>query len=664
MQKLQAHAFIRWSDPKQEEGDSLRRQNAAIDEWEQKNEEQYEVIRHVDAGKSAFHGDNLTSGEFGKWLTTLDDERPPEGTLVLFEEQDRLLRQPASKLLDIRNKILRAGVAIHYIRENYTDTPDDLDEPFNLFTAILKTTGNYEESRKKAWRVAEAWQDKRQTAAETNIKLTSQTKAWLIPITRPLPRDKKEVSRFVVDEAKAEVVKEIYRLYATGDYSYRQILAHLKRNKTPPISKQRYRTIKDKKGMPIDRVPLKNDWTQAYIQQLLQDRSVIGEVTLCTVRKKRRTKTDTVIKDYYPQIIQQSLFEEVQTLRVQRQTQRSRSENTINTFAGLVWDHRGSKMFCNANSRREHRLISSDFINKKANANEVTLPWDKMEELLLLCLNELGTKTEDKTIAVNARKESLLAERRKIQARLDGKISDEVFSQLIKELEQVRKQLNELEQYVPPTPQKELKECILRRDKKELKKAIKTIVEKVVCFPERSANGRSSGAAAVVLKTGDVRWVYLYPKSTGITKYHKLYIGKHLVGCVHKYGHVSTVGVGIPYHAVDKMVPKKPDLLKQIQEGFLPELNTDKTEKELQVLHCVVEQSGNPYATIFDRIEKTGEYVLPDILPEMIYEDYLGAVLERELKEATLRSKEEAEEEIRQGLITGYESFERPTDEK
>ena len=113
-----AISIVRFSSPKQAEGDSYRRQLAASQEFcEQKNWELDLSLHERDVRKhtaSAFRREHLTKGSLGKFIGLVEAGRLPKDRqiILLAEEIDRLTRQVHDQAYDLCLRLTRSGVWI------------------------------------------------------------------------------------------------------------------------------------------------------------------------------------------------------------------------------------------------------------------------------------------------------------------------------------------------------------------------------------------------------------------------------------------------------------------------------------------------------------------------------------------------------------------------
>jgi len=312
--------YVRFSSKPQELGDSERRQVEAGRAWAAANGYQYRQM--VDRGLSAYHGDHLTKGLLGSFLVEVRARRVETGSVLIVEALDRLSRQKIVDALFLVLDILRHGVAIHDLFANKTYTAQE--EIAGLLQIALTSSAGHGESSNKATRVREAWDGIRKAAATGRpvtatipygYAIEGRVRSATGKITAP--------GKFVVDEAKARVVRAIFRLTAEG-WSQNGIARFLNGGRHSGAQERRY-SQQQRRRMPVPddlgfKVPVPAParrmkkvpaWSQATIRFMLRNRSYLGEYQPCTgnVARGTRVPAGDVIRTYYPVIIDQTLWD-------------------------------------------------------------------------------------------------------------------------------------------------------------------------------------------------------------------------------------------------------------------------------------------------------------------------------------------------------------------
>src|SRR6516225_3469256 len=110
-----AYSYLRFSDERQSEGDSTRRQRNWADSIIKAEGWTLDTSLGVldDQGRSGFRGKNKArGGKLGLFLQAIREGRVPLGSMLIVEDVDRLSREHPFKALDTIREILDAGVDI------------------------------------------------------------------------------------------------------------------------------------------------------------------------------------------------------------------------------------------------------------------------------------------------------------------------------------------------------------------------------------------------------------------------------------------------------------------------------------------------------------------------------------------------------------------------
>lgn len=202
-----AYIYIRFSTPKQEQGDSYERQMS--DAQACCDRRGWNVVEIVsDLGRSAYKGDHLKGGNLGKWADRVYSGEIPRGSILVVEQLDRLSRQGHRAALRWMEDICERGIKIAVaqgdklydelsLRENMLDTIE----------ILLKAKLANDESAHKSVRISGVWKRK-QEAAQNKVVLTAKCPGWLVM--------KPDRSGFDLVEERAETVRQIYLWAADG----------------------------------------------------------------------------------------------------------------------------------------------------------------------------------------------------------------------------------------------------------------------------------------------------------------------------------------------------------------------------------------------------------------------------------------------------------------
>lgn len=288
MIKPLAYSYIRMSSALQLKGDSLRRQTELSRKYADENDlELVQDFKLSDIAMSAFKGENAINGALGKFLEAVDSGEIPKGSYLLVESLDRLSRQKISQAMNLFNNITQSGINIATLSDGqlYKAGSDDLAQ--FMYSIIIMSRAN-EESETKSRRISAAWSNKR---ANINDRiLTRLCPAWL--------KVSADRSEFNLLPDRAETILRIFEAAASGQGS-NMITRNLNSKKVPHFGKS-------------------NGWIESYVTKILQNRAVLGEFQPHHKVDQKRVPVGDVIKNYFPQIIDEDLFLKVQADRRKR----------------------------------------------------------------------------------------------------------------------------------------------------------------------------------------------------------------------------------------------------------------------------------------------------------------------------------------------------------
>jgi DNA invertase Pin-like site-specific DNA recombinase len=314
-----AYSYIRFSTPKQQWGDSLRRQLKKTQDYAAKRGfELDESLRLYDLGLSAYHGVHVEKGALGVFLELVKAGRVPIGSFLIVENLDRLSRQKPR--LAMRNflDLIDAGIIIITLtneKEHSAKSADD--DPDSLASSLGEMIRARKESERKAELLGAAWEEKRLQASNGGKKLTAKCPAWL-----ELTEDRKEYKKI---EERAEIVERIFRFKLAGKSSKR-IAREFNMDKNIA-----WRPKSPRRG-GIE------GWWASYIEKILRTRAVMGEFQPHKLVDGRRVPEGAPIANYYPAVITEELFYEVQQIF---------KDSQLKTKKGKVVGRAGNSRFSN-----------------------------------------------------------------------------------------------------------------------------------------------------------------------------------------------------------------------------------------------------------------------------------------------------------------------------
>ncbi len=292
----QAYSYIRFSSPEQAKGDSLRRQVEASRAYaEEHGLELDETLTLQDTGISAFKGLHRIKGALGEFLRQVKAGAIPRHSVLLVESLDRLSREQIDEALIQFLNIIRAGIKVVTLADNMEYDHQSINANIGQLVMSLVIMGRaHEESAIKSKRVAEAWKQKREKLASGH-KLTKLCPAWL--------RLSEDRSHFEIIPEAAEAVRQIFLLKAegVGSESIARRLNEQDAWRRPPTSRNP-----------------NGGWRKSYVEKILHSRAVIGEFQPHKMKDGKRVPDGAPIDGYFPPIVDQELFNQVQAIFARR----------------------------------------------------------------------------------------------------------------------------------------------------------------------------------------------------------------------------------------------------------------------------------------------------------------------------------------------------------
>ncbi|MBX9566874.1 hypothetical protein FKF78_18570 [Aeromonas hydrophila] len=241
-----AYSYIRFSTPKQAQGDSYRRQLELATAYCAKHQLQLSEETIEDFGVSAYRGGNRTNGALGRFIDAVRDGKIKEGSYLLVESVDRLSRQAIEDALRQFLEIMSMGIVIVTLLDKRVYRGGGMDIT-SLFVSIMSMARANDESKTKSIRGSEAWENGRDQARENNkVMKNSRLPSWL----------RLEEDKIIPIPERAAIVNEMFELAKSG-CGYEQI--------AKTFLEKGYKTF----GKEAD-------WRPAGIQAVIKSESVIG----------------------------------------------------------------------------------------------------------------------------------------------------------------------------------------------------------------------------------------------------------------------------------------------------------------------------------------------------------------------------------------------------
>ncbi|EGR0769199.1 recombinase family protein [Vibrio parahaemolyticus] len=308
-----AYSYIRYSSPQQASGDSYRRQLAATQAYCDANgyELDTELSIYKELGVSGFKGDQEHLKQF---INDCETGKVKKGSLLVVENLDRLSRQAINVAMRQFLSLLEY-VDIYTLQDkkhySNNDGRDSENQLLDIMTSLIIMSRAHEESLTKQKRLKESWANQRKNAHK--VKMSGCYPHWLVRSD-----DKTE---FFVKEDRAQIIKDMLDMCING-LGATQIVRSLNQNieRYPPPS------------------PKKEFWVRSTVKRLLSDRRLLGEHQLYKGHHAKREPVGEPIKGYFPQIVDEKTFANVQISLKSRKIGAGKTKEDVfsNVFRGFL----------------------------------------------------------------------------------------------------------------------------------------------------------------------------------------------------------------------------------------------------------------------------------------------------------------------------------------
>ena len=199
-----AFSYARFSNPTQAMGHSEERQIEAARAYAREHGFVLDESIGVDKGKSAYTGKNIAHGALGEFIRRVESKEIRNCCALLVESPDRVSRQRFYNAYPTYQRILAAGIEIHFLSIR------DVLKPNHSYTDMLRVGVEidraYCESSIKSERCGKAWRAKR-SKANGKAAMSARVPAWCKAV-------KGQAIQLIPERAK--IVRQMFRWAARG----------------------------------------------------------------------------------------------------------------------------------------------------------------------------------------------------------------------------------------------------------------------------------------------------------------------------------------------------------------------------------------------------------------------------------------------------------------
>jgi DNA invertase Pin-like site-specific DNA recombinase len=240
-----AYSYIRWSNPSQALGDSLRRQMDETEAWCRRNGFALDASLSLrDMGVSAYRGRHRSDkAALGQFLEAVRSGRVAKGSFLVIENLDRLSREDERTALRLWMDILDAGINIVQLKPE-TVFRHEKSDMMDIMRAIIELSRGHKESEMKSDRIGSAWAEKKRRArAGEDQKPTKSMGEGSRLLTRRLPAWVSwNDGRPALIPERVSLVRRIFAMTANG-YSNAAVARRLTREGVAAWGNSNVRTI-------------------------------------------------------------------------------------------------------------------------------------------------------------------------------------------------------------------------------------------------------------------------------------------------------------------------------------------------------------------------------------------------------------------------------------
>jgi DNA invertase Pin-like site-specific DNA recombinase len=379
-----AVSYVRFSDPSQRRGDSLRRQTADTEAWCQKNGVPLDRgLSCLDAGRSAYHGRHRDDkAALGRFLELVREGRVPHGSYLVIENLDRLSREDERTALRLWLDILDSGISIVQLHPE-TVFRHDRSDMIDIMRAILELSRGHSESRMKSVRSLANWAEALRLAREEGRPVTGRLPGWV---------ELGEAGLALVPE-RAVVVARVFQLAREG-YGFASIARKLNAGGVPAFGDR----VEDENGGHRKAGEGRygcGQWRAGYVRSILSDRRAVGEYQPCDAEGRKKGEP---IEGYYPRVVSDEEFyaarHAAQGRRVAGANRQGRIGGVPNLFSGLLRHARDGGTYYAA-TRSDRYGVSKVLLNKSSldgQGRAYTFDYATFERAVLTCLREIDPR--------------------------------------------------------------------------------------------------------------------------------------------------------------------------------------------------------------------------------------------------------------------------------
>ena len=322
------YSYIRFSTPEQAAGHSLQRQMDYAQSYAEANGLMLDdSLTLRDEGLSAYHQKHISKGALGTFLRAVEDGKVPEGSVLILEGLDRLSRAAPYKSQAILSQIISAGITVITASDNKVYDQESLsNNPMDLIYSLIVMIRAHEESHVKSKRITSAFKN--------------QIKQWVEHGHGPILKLGSDPCWITIKDNQPVLIPEMVSVITLVISKYKSGwgLVKIARHLNQEINHPKKDTSSNDK------------WNKNSIFRWLRNRALIGEKNI------KLHEENYVIKNYYPPVLSESDFNELQHFIKNRGITKAQSK-----IPGLITGMRVTYCgYCNTTMVGQNFLLRKD----------------------------------------------------------------------------------------------------------------------------------------------------------------------------------------------------------------------------------------------------------------------------------------------------------------
>ncbi len=322
-----------------------------------------------DKGVSAFRGKNAVVGALGEFLRLVECGRITRGSVLIFENIDRMSRAKLPVAMKLFLGILEAGIVIWTARPKRRYTMASVSDLAGIIEPLVQMVRAHEESQRKSEILREMWAEKKRQARQ-GVGIGRQAPAWV----------EWDGTNYVLRHPHAATIRDVCRMALDGLGAARiSYVLQADKDRYPPITR--------------------SGWNKQYVRKVLHSRALIGEYQPGgrDEEEGRRVFEGKPIPGYYPPLVTEQEWWQIQAAVEGRRRRAGRpGKGEANLFTGRLYEARSKQRLQarpapTATGKRYVYLMParpSGQGSPRIRADD-TIPYEPLEECILRMLDEL-----------------------------------------------------------------------------------------------------------------------------------------------------------------------------------------------------------------------------------------------------------------------------------